>query len=85
MHGFGLLRKAVLTERLPKAIVVRDFFVVVTATFRTLYVFVIMELGTRRILQPERDRASDGGMDIAATPRGPAGRPSVSICDPRPG
>ena len=27
-----------------------DFFVVVTATFRTLYVFVIMELGTRRVL-----------------------------------
>ena len=27
-----------------------DFFVVVTATFRTLYVFVAMELGTRRIL-----------------------------------
>ena len=27
-----------------------DFFVVVTATFRTLYVFVIMEVGTRRIL-----------------------------------
>src|SRR5262245_47897588 len=27
-----------------------DFFVVVTATFRTLYVFVIMELGTRRML-----------------------------------
>jgi transposase InsO family protein len=27
-----------------------DFFVVVTATFRTLYVFVAMDLGTRRIL-----------------------------------
>jgi putative transposase len=27
-----------------------DFFVVVTATFRPLYVFVIMELGTRRML-----------------------------------
>ena len=27
-----------------------DFFVVVTVSFRTLYVFVIMELGTRRIL-----------------------------------
>ncbi len=27
-----------------------DFFVVVTATFRMLYVFVVMELGTRRIL-----------------------------------
>src|SRR5499427_7703944 len=33
-----------------KVIVVCDFFVVVTATFRTLYVFVIMELGTRRIV-----------------------------------
>jgi transposase InsO family protein len=27
-----------------------DFFVVVTATFRSLYVFVILEIGTRRIL-----------------------------------
>ena len=27
-----------------------DFFVVVTATFRSLYVFVILEVGTRRIL-----------------------------------
>jgi hypothetical protein len=27
-----------------------DFFVVVTATFRNLYVFVLMEVGTRRIL-----------------------------------
>ena len=27
-----------------------DFFVVVTATFRILYVFVVMEVGTRRIL-----------------------------------
>ncbi len=33
-----------------KVIVACDFFVVVTATFRTIYVFVIMELGTRRIL-----------------------------------
>jgi len=33
-----------------KAIVACDFFVVVTASFRTLYVFVMMELGTRRIL-----------------------------------
>src|SRR6516225_12452763 len=33
-----------------KGIVACDFFVVVTATFRKLYVFVIMELGTRRIL-----------------------------------
>ena len=33
-----------------KAIVACDFFVVVTASFRTLYVFVMMELGARRIL-----------------------------------
>ena len=35
---------------MPRVIVACDFFAVVTATFRTLYVFVIMELGTRRIL-----------------------------------
>ncbi len=33
-----------------QVIVASDFFVVVTATFRTLYVSVILELGTRRIL-----------------------------------
>ena len=33
-----------------QAMVACDFFVVVTATFRTLYVFVILELGSRRVL-----------------------------------
>jgi transposase InsO family protein len=33
-----------------QAVAACDFFIVVTATFRVLYVFVIMELGTRRIL-----------------------------------
>ena len=33
-----------------KVIVACDFFVVVTATFRILYVFVILELGNRRIV-----------------------------------
>jgi hypothetical protein len=33
-----------------KVIVACDFFVAVTASFCTLYVFVIIELGTRRIL-----------------------------------
>ena len=31
-------------------IVACDFFVVITATFRTLYLFVLMEVGSRRIL-----------------------------------
>src|SRR4051812_23028462 len=33
-----------------KGVVACDFFVVVTATFRVLYVFVVMELGTRSIV-----------------------------------
>jgi len=33
-----------------KAIVACDLFVVVTAPFRVLYVFVVMEIGTRRIV-----------------------------------
>jgi len=33
-----------------EAIIAADFFVVVTATFRLVYVLVIMEVGSRRIL-----------------------------------
>src|SRR5207248_2296113 len=33
-----------------RAVLASDFFVVVTATFRILYVFVVLEVGTRRIL-----------------------------------
>jgi putative transposase len=33
-----------------KTMVASDFFVAVTASFRVLYVFVVMEIGTRRIL-----------------------------------
>jgi hypothetical protein len=33
-----------------QSIVARDFLVVVTARFRTLYVFLLMEVGTRRIV-----------------------------------
>jgi transposase InsO family protein len=33
------------------SVLASDFFVVVTATFRVLYVFVVLEVGTRRILQ----------------------------------
>ena len=32
------------------AIIAADFFVVVTATFQVMYVLLIMEIGTRRIL-----------------------------------
>jgi putative transposase len=33
-----------------KAIIACDFFVVVTATFRTLYVFVLIHHGSRRLM-----------------------------------
>ena len=33
-----------------RAVLASDFFVVVTATFRVFYVFVVLEIGTRRIL-----------------------------------
>jgi transposase InsO family protein len=33
-----------------KAIVASDFFIVVTARFRVVYVFVLMEVGTRRLI-----------------------------------
>jgi len=34
-----------------RAVLASDFFVVVTATFRLLYVFVVLEVGTRRIVR----------------------------------
>jgi hypothetical protein len=55
-----------------------DFFVVITATFRSLYVFVILEIGTRRILH-WNDCPSDGGMDSAAVPNGNVERFEPSI------
>ena len=33
-----------------RAVLASDSFVVVTATFRVIYVFVVLEVGTRRIL-----------------------------------
>src|SRR6516162_9219060 len=33
-----------------RAVLESDFFVVVTANFRVIYVFVVLEVGTRRIL-----------------------------------
>jgi putative transposase len=33
-----------------RAVLTCDFFVTVTATFRVLYIFVVMEVGTRRVL-----------------------------------
>src|SRR6202163_3335101 len=43
-------RIAPLRTEAVQRIVACDFFIVVTATFRVLYVFVIIHIGTRRIV-----------------------------------
>jgi putative transposase len=49
-NGRGDQRWATFVRNHAGAIVACDFFVTVTATFRILYVFVAMEIGSRRIL-----------------------------------
>jgi hypothetical protein len=66
-----------------KVIVACDFFVVITAAFPTLYVFVGVEIGSRRIVH--HNGPSHGGMDVAAVSGGVAGRPSLPLCHPRSG
>jgi transposase InsO family protein len=60
-----------------------DFFVVITAAFRTLYVFVVMEIGSRQILHLNVTAHPTGGMDAAAVPGSAAGRPSLLLRHPR--
>src|SRR4029453_18033503 len=45
----GDQRWATFLRNHTRAILARDFFVTVTATFRLLYVFVVLEHGTRRL------------------------------------
>jgi putative transposase len=48
--GTRSLRWSTFVRNHAKAIVACDFFISVTASFRVLYVFVAMEIGSRRIL-----------------------------------
>jgi hypothetical protein len=57
-ESFGTVRATVATRPSPgtkllstgREAMACDFFVVISATFRTLYVLVVMEIGSRRIL-----------------------------------
>jgi len=53
-----------------KAIIVADFLTVVTARFQFLYVFVVMEVGTRRIADVYYETVSGWFCRIFATSRG---------------
>lgn len=48
--GASLQRWSTFVQNHAKAIVAFDFFISVTAAFRVIYVFVAMEIGSRRIL-----------------------------------
>jgi len=50
LRGRGDQRWVTFVRNHAEAIVACDFFVSVTATFRVLYVFVMMEIGSRKIL-----------------------------------
>src|SRR5262245_8958249 len=68
-----------------KVIVACDFFVVVTATFRNLYVFVWMEIGSRRILHHNVTAHPTAEWTLQPIPPGTSGQSCLSFCDPRPG
>ena len=49
-HGVSSQRWSTFVRNHAEAILACDFFVTITATFRTLYVFVVLDVGTRRIV-----------------------------------
>jgi hypothetical protein len=49
-HGVSSQLWSTFVRNHAKAILACDFFVTITATFRTLYVFVVLDVGTRRIV-----------------------------------
>jgi len=56
-----------------RGIVACDFLVAVTVRFQVLFVFLVMEVGSRRILHYNDTRSSDGRLDAAAVSRSPCG------------
>ena len=65
-----------------KVMVACDFFVVITAAFRIFYVFVVMEIGSRKILHHNVTAHPTAEWTAAAVPRSSVGRPSVPLRHP---
>src|SRR5215467_7407359 len=66
-----------------KVMVACHFFVVITAAFRTLYVFLVMEIGSRRILHYNVTAHPTAEWTLQQIPGSAAGRPSLSLPHPR--
>jgi hypothetical protein len=64
------------------AILACNFFIAVTATFRLLYVFVVIEHGTRRFGACERDLESERRLDTAAAEGGSRRYRQPQVPDP---
>ena len=62
-----------------KSILACDFFVAVTATFRMLYVFVVIEHGTRRLAHVNVTAKPERGLDAAAVAGSRRGGRSASL------
>ena len=62
-----------------------DFFTVPTATFRVLFVLLVLAHRRRRVIQFQRDGASDSGLGCSANPGSVPRRHGATILDPRSG
>jgi hypothetical protein len=77
-------RWATFVRNHAQALLACDFFNVVTARFHIVYVFVVLEVSTRRIVHCNVTAASDGGLDGPAVPCRDHRRVQASHPDPRP-
>jgi hypothetical protein len=75
------LRWSTFVRNNAKAVVACDFLASVTATFRILYVFVAMEVGSRRILHTNVTAHPTADWDHPAVPGLSCLRPPVPIPD----
>lgn len=80
----GDLRWAVFLRNHTRLIIACDFWVVVTAGFRILYVFVVMEHASRRLIHLNATTPSHRGVDSPTATRNHPFRPRVLLHHPRP-
>jgi len=81
----GDLRWSTFLKNHATAILACDFFIAVTAAFRMLYVLVVIEHGSRRLVRVKRHGTPKCRVDLAAIERGDRRRGRAQVPDPRSG